>query len=144
MKLNVAKRNLVRRISQVVGGQRYVDVLCLHGEVSIFRTFDVLGQPYRARFGSWFCECRRTTRYGDIQDVFSFSDVNIVPNRYNVHSVWRYSAETMTYLRELEAAGRAGYDEYIAIMGHFGMDDISRQPSDFCEHGDDFLLGEVC
>ncbi len=118
MSLKIAKNNLVRKPTQIVGGQRYIEVLYLYGKFHL-RTGVVTGRPYKTD-GKWFCH-QRTTNFGsEYSEVFSLKDMNIIPNCYNLHTLWRFNTATMQWLQGLTTS-KHGATEYVTVLAHYGM-----------------------
>lgn len=103
-------KDMVTDMKQVVGGQMYVDVMCLQGHLSV-RTICVVGVPAHPRFDdgrrtsqkSFFGKHRVSSKYsksGTYDHDFSYHDLNIEDNGYNDHSLWRFNSKTMAFLTD--------------------------------------------
>ena len=114
-------KSLVTKRDQIIGGQRYIQVLGLNENLQI-DTFVIIGQPYKsARQDAWFGKNQNHYAWGVYKGEFSFDDCNIPPNHYNHHTLWRFDMQTMSYLQKLKSEGLAGYCEYMAILESCGM-----------------------
>ena len=117
--------NMITDLKHVKGGQTYIKVMCLDGKMHI-STEKVVGVPYK-EIGSWsnevigvFGKTRSPAswRDGDHEDKFSYEDRNIIANRYNDHSMWRFSNRVLNYLQGLSECGEDGVEEYLAHLAH--------------------------
>lgn len=133
-------KNLVTKSAQIVGGQRYIEVIGLNSMLEI-STFEALGQQTKFKLtGSWFGRCRKSSDQGSYVTEYSLGDLNIPPNHYNHHTLWRHDNETLNFLQALADTGQQGYQEYLIVLAENGMaeETISRMRN-FDDRVDDYV-----
>ena len=117
--MNVS-RNLITKLSQIKGGQTYIEMCCLHGSLWHPTTVRIVGVPYREKgVGSFFGITRETNSWNKNQSydsLIGYRDKNVTPNSYNDHSLWRFNTKTLKYLESLVAKGEEGVAEYLSHL----------------------------
>jgi len=114
-------RKMIVDPNQMVGGTFFIEVMCLHNCLIIIPRL-IVGQPYiRIKGGDnihWFFrEKRRLISSGEsIDDSHSLMDINVIPNSFNDHSLWRFDSNTLRYLTTLKEKGAEGITEYLALL----------------------------
>ena len=120
-------RYIVTDLKEVLGGQTYIRVTCLHGRISL-DTELVVGAPFYpkvpgfSRSTSPFYRHRTNSNWsktGVYDNDHSLLDSNVLPNTYNDHSMWRFNSSVLSYLKECREKGRGGILEYLAILAKY-------------------------
>ena len=120
------KGSLVTDIKQLIDGMGYIEVKCYYGTLSMSLGIFV-GTPDlvdcegpRGPESMWFGQKLSLTQMGLFDQEFSLEYLNVVPNSYNNHTLWLFTAETRKCLADMVRRGEEGYLEYVALIGEFG------------------------